>query len=26
MDIRVTSRDTEGGIIGRLNREWSRRT
>jgi hypothetical protein len=26
MDIRVTSRDTEGGIIGRLTTEWSRRT
>jgi hypothetical protein len=26
MDIRVTSRDTEGGIIGRLTAEWSRRT
>ncbi len=25
-DIRVTSRDTEGGIIGRLTTEWSRRT
>jgi hypothetical protein len=26
MDIRVTSRDTEAGIIGRLTTEWSRRT
>ena len=26
MDIRVTSRDTEGGIIARLTVEWSRRT
>jgi hypothetical protein len=26
MDIRVTSQDTEGGIIGRLTTEWSRRT
>ena len=26
MDIRVTSRDTEGGIIARLTAEWSRRT
>lgn len=26
LDIRVTSRDTEGGIIGRLTTEWSRRT
>jgi hypothetical protein len=26
MDIRVTSRDTEGGIIARLSAEWSRRT
>jgi hypothetical protein len=26
MDIRVTSRDTEGGIIGRFTTEWSRRT
>jgi AbiEi antitoxin C-terminal domain len=26
MDIRVTSRDTEGGIVGRLTTEWSRRT
>jgi hypothetical protein len=26
MDIRVTSRDTEGGIIGRLTAEWNRRT
>ncbi|HJT93981.1 MAG TPA: hypothetical protein VJ777_18960 [Mycobacterium sp.] len=26
MDIRVTSQDTEGGIIGRLATEWSRRT
>ena len=26
MDIRVTSRDTEGGIIGRLTTEGSRRT
>jgi hypothetical protein len=25
MDIRVTSRDTEGGIIARLTAEWSRR-
>ena len=25
MDIRVTSRDTEGGIIGRLTTEWGRR-
>jgi very-short-patch-repair endonuclease len=25
-DIRVTSRDTEGGIIARLSAEWSRRT
>jgi hypothetical protein len=25
-DIRVTSRDTEGGIIARLAAEWSRRT
>jgi very-short-patch-repair endonuclease len=25
-DIRVTSRDTEGGIIARLTAEWSRRT
>jgi hypothetical protein len=26
MDIRVTSQDTEGGIIARLTTEWSRRT
>jgi hypothetical protein len=26
MDIRVTSRDTEGGIIARLTAEWSLRT
>jgi AbiEi antitoxin C-terminal domain len=26
MDIRVTSQDTEGGIIGRLTTEWRRRT
>jgi hypothetical protein len=26
MDIRVTSQDTEGGIIGRLTTEWGRRT
>jgi hypothetical protein len=26
MDIRVTSRDTEGGIIARLTAEWRRRT
>lgn len=26
MDIRVTSRDTEGGIIARLTAEWARRT
>jgi hypothetical protein len=26
MDIRVTSRDTEGGIIARLTTEWNRRT
>ena len=26
IDIRVTSRDTEGGIIARLTKEWSRRT
>jgi hypothetical protein len=26
MDIRVTSRDTEGGIIARLTSEWNRRT
>jgi hypothetical protein len=26
MDIRVTSQDTEGGIIGRLTAEWRRRT
>jgi hypothetical protein len=26
MDIRVTSLDTEGGIIARLTAEWSRRT
>jgi hypothetical protein len=26
IDIRVTSRDTEGGIIGRLTAEWRRRT
>jgi hypothetical protein len=26
MDIRVTSQDTQGGIIGRLTTEWRRRT